>query len=83
LSNSSNNNPQIDYRGGGIALRPKNPKPQYKVRLNPLLWQTFKLECKKQGLKPNQVLEALIEAYLTNPLLPVLVSLNCKNKKIG
>jgi len=24
-------------------LRPKNPKPQFKVRLDKLLWETFKL----------------------------------------
>jgi len=53
-------------------LRPKNPKPQYKIRLDPLTWETFKLECKRRGLKPNEVVEGLIEAYLSNPLILTL-----------
>ena len=50
-------------------MRPKTGKPQFKVRLDRLLWETFKLECRRRGLKPNETLEKLIQAYLSNPLL--------------
>lgn len=60
---------QSPRQGEGVNLRPETPKPQFKVRLDKLLWETFKLECKRRGLKPNETLEKLIRAYLSNPLL--------------
>jgi hypothetical protein len=53
-------------------MRPKNPKPQFKIRLDKLVWETFKLECRRRGLKPNEVVENLIEIYLANPIITTL-----------
>ena len=40
--------------------------------MDPLIWRVFKLECKRRGLKPNMVLENLIETYINNPLILTL-----------
>jgi hypothetical protein len=53
-------------------MRPKNPKPQFKIRLDKLVWETFKLECRRRGLKPNEVVENLIEIYLAHPIITTL-----------
>ena len=53
-------------------MRPKILKPQFKIRMDPLIWRVFKLECKRRGLKPNMVLENLIETYINNPLILTL-----------
>lgn len=50
-------------------MRPKNPKPQYKLRLDKLLYETFKLKCKTEGVRPNEVVERLIWLYLEKPFI--------------
>ncbi|MEM3726717.1 MAG: hypothetical protein QXK98_07660 [Candidatus Bathyarchaeia archaeon] len=50
-------------------MRPKNPKPQFKIRLDPIIWKTFKLKCKSEGLRPNSVVERLILLYLEKPFV--------------
>ncbi|MBS7647993.1 hypothetical protein KEJ24_09205 [Candidatus Bathyarchaeota archaeon] len=49
-------------------------KKRFKLSLDTLVYQAFKLLCRHRGYgHPSQVLEAYMRACLKNPMLPLII----------
>jgi len=49
-------------------------KKRFKLILNPLVYQAFKMLCKQRGYgHPSRLVEAFMRACLKNPALPSLI----------
>jgi len=50
-------------------------KKRFKISLNPLVYEAFKLLCKRKGYgHPSIILEAFMKACLKNPSLPKIIA---------
>jgi len=68
-----------DVEGGGRGGRKLGPyilsfkRRQFKLYLNPALYEAFRIRCKLEGCKPNLIVERFMFAYLREPMLLDLI----------
>jgi hypothetical protein len=61
-------------RGRGLKMGPFEDKKRFKLTLDPLVYQAFKLLCKQRGYgHPSRLIEDFMRACLKNQKLPLLI----------
>jgi hypothetical protein len=69
-------------RGRGLKMGPFEDKKRFKLTLDPLVYQAFKLLCKQRGYgHPSMLIEAFMRACLKNPTVLPLIFRIVKEEK--